>query len=154
MLNLMNYIDQVTVTLRSPSSKEHRVTLRVFTGHSRLDDDDEQSLIPHQMSKGSGQYLNEASNGDGESSLPSRKRRSRFTSWKLGVTMSASMTAIVLSVNIVLTVWASAKYDLDDGPGTAYEGSCDVVSAWLFWLHIFINSLSFMLLSASFQHAV
>lgn len=121
----------------------------IFTGYSLVKDDDEQSLIPRQISKGSRHDPDEASKGDSNSSHPSRKRRSRFTSWKVGVTMSASMTTIVLFVNIVLTVWASVKYGLDNGIGTAYEGSCGVVSAWSFWLHILINGLSSMMLSAS-----
>jgi len=120
-----------------------------LTGYSLLYDDDEQSLIPRQISSRSEQDSNKEFNGISKSSRPSRKRRSRFTSWKVGVTMSASMTAIVLFVNIVLTVWASVEYGLDNGIGTAYEGSCGVVSAWSFWLHILINGLSSILLSAS-----
>lgn len=120
-----------------------------FTGYSLLEDDDQQTLIPRHNLRGSKRNSDEASNDDGKLSRASRKRRSRFTSWRVGVTMSASLTAIVLCVNIVLTVWASVNYGLENGIGTAYEGSCAVVSAWSFWLHILINGLSSMLLSAS-----
>jgi hypothetical protein len=54
-----------------------------------------------------------------------------------------------LLVNFLLTVWASVKFGLDGGIGTVYEGACSTVSAWSFWLHILINGLSSMLLSAS-----
>lgn len=59
------------------------------------------------------------------------------------------MTAAVLLVNSVLTVWASVSFGLEGGIGTAYTGSCVVVDAWSFWLHILINALSSALLSAS-----
>jgi hypothetical protein len=119
-----------------------------YTGCS-LFDDDEQSLIPRHGSMASKQILNEGSDGRGTPARSTRERRSRFSSWKVGVVTAASMTSIVLLVNTVLTVWASSRYGLEKGIGTAYEGSCDTVSAWSFWLHILINGLSSMLLGAS-----
>jgi hypothetical protein len=59
------------------------------------------------------------------------------------------MTTTVLFVNLLLTVWASVKFGLDGGIGTMYQGACATVSAWSFWLHILINGLSSILLSAS-----
>ena len=52
-------------------------------------------------------------------------------------------------VNLILTIWAALQFGSDDGIGTAFEGSCEVVNSWATWLHIIINALSSILLSAS-----
>jgi hypothetical protein len=142
-VNQSRYSDSaVTEFKRTPSHASS------FTGYS-IFEDDEQSLIPHHLSMGSRRNLDEPFN-DGSITLRlARKRRSRFSSWKIGVATAASTTTGVLLVNIILTIWASIKYGLDNGIGTAHEGSCDTVSAWSFWLHIIINALSSALLSAS-----
>ena len=79
----------------------------------------------------------------------SRKRRYRYKSWKIGVVTAATTTTLVLLINCVFTTWMSIKYGHDGGIGTAYDGACDAVTAWSFWLHILINALSSILLSAS-----
>lgn len=84
------------------------------------------------------------------SSQPLRKKRHRLQSWKIGVLAAAGMTTIILVINSVLTRWASLTFDLEEGGiGTAYDGDCDKVSAWSFWLHLVINVLSSALLGAS-----
>lgn len=55
----------------------------------------------------------------------------------------------MLMLNLILTITAAAKFGSDDGVGTALEGSCDSVNSWTTWLHIVINALSSILLSAS-----
>jgi hypothetical protein len=119
-----------------------------LTGHFR-DYDDDRSLIVHQDSSAPDFISKKASNGCEAPSQLLRKKRYRFKSWKVGVTTAAAMTTTVLLVNLVLTVWASVRFGLDGGIGTVYEGACSTVSAWSFWLHILINGLSSMLLSAS-----
>jgi hypothetical protein len=134
-----------------PDSETSRAPSYVsgLTGYSHVDDDDERSLIPHQESS-TPEYRSDKVPKESEVSSPSlRKRRYRFKSWKVGVTTAAVMTTAVLLVNFLLTVWASVKFGLDGGIGTVYEGACSTVSAWSFWLHILINGLSSMLLSAS-----
>lgn len=119
-----------------------------FTGPAFFDDD-EQLLIPrHGYSIPEGN-LGGSPDGRGMPSRLSRKKRSNFKSWKVGVMAAAAMTTVVLLVNSILTIWASVSFGLEAGIGTAYNGSCDVVSAWSFWLHILINALSSALLSAS-----
>jgi hypothetical protein len=120
-----------------------------LTRYSRVDDDDERFLIPHRGSSTPEYRSDKASKESEVSSQSLRKRRYRFKSWKVGVTTAAVMTTAVLLVNFLLTVWASVKFGLDGGIGTVYEGACSTVSAWSFWLHILINGLSSMLLSAS-----
>jgi hypothetical protein len=110
---------------------------------------DGKSLIANKEASEPESILNKASNDCETPSQLLRKRRHRFKSWKVGVTSAAAMTTTVLLVNLVLTVWASVRFSLDDGIGTVYEGACSTVSAWSFWLHILINGLSSMLLGAS-----
>lgn len=79
----------------------------------------------------------------------SRKRRYRFKSWKIGVLTAAALSSVVLLVNLVLTVWASLRFGLDHGLGTAYKGDCDTVNKWSLNLHVLINAFSSILLSGS-----
>ena len=54
-------------------------------------------------------------------------------------------------INLNLTVVAAAKFRINvvNGIGTVYQGDCKVVDDWSTALHILINVLSSMLLSAS-----
>lgn len=54
-------------------------------------------------------------------------------------------------LNLIITVYVTTKFGdtIDDGVGTAYSGSCEVVNQWTKWSHIAINVLSSILLSAS-----
>jgi len=112
-------------------------------------DDDERSLLSRRRDSAPKQPLDNVLDADGALSRSPRAQRHRFKSWKVGVLAAGTMTTAVLLVNSVLTIWASVKYGSEDGIGTVYEGSCHMVSAWSFWLHILINGLSSVLLSAS-----
>ncbi|KAK5703240.1 hypothetical protein LTR97_004189 [Elasticomyces elasticus] len=79
----------------------------------------------------------------------SRVRRRKLQGWRFGVAASATMTTAVLTTNVILTIWLSARFGVTNGVGTAYEGDCGVVNRWTFWLHVVINILSSILLSAS-----
>ncbi|KAK4889757.1 5'-3' exoribonuclease 2 [Elasticomyces elasticus] len=59
------------------------------------------------------------------------------------------MTTAVLMTNVILAIWLSAHFGVASGIGTAYEGDCGIVNRWTFWLHVVINILSSILLSAS-----
>ena len=65
--------------------------------------------------------------------------------------VAGSVALVVLVVNTILTIVAGSKYqdNIKDGVGTAYEGDCDVVDRYATALHIVINVLSSILLSAS-----
>ncbi|KAK5112505.1 hypothetical protein LTR62_004262 [Meristemomyces frigidus] len=78
-----------------------------------------------------------------------RERRRKLQGWRFGVTCSAWIAFAVLVMNFILTIVAVAKFGSSDGVGTAFEGSCAVVNSWATWLHILINALSSILLSAS-----
>lgn len=139
---------------RSTSASQPELETRGLSSHaSSLDgvpraDNDEQSSTLIQKSPAT-EHVVEVVDDTGKHAPPSRKRCSRFKSWKIGVTINAAMTTTVLLINIILTVWASVRFGLQGGIGTAHSGDCETVSAWSFWLHILINGLSSILLSAS-----
>jgi hypothetical protein len=59
------------------------------------------------------------------------------------------MTGFVLLTNCVAAIAIHSKYGTHDGVSTAFEGDCDLVSRWSLGLHVVINVLSSLLLSAS-----
>ena len=69
--------------------------------------------------------------------------------WKAGVALSSLSAGTVLILNLILTVWASVRYGTRNGIGDAYTGDCGTVSNAAFGLHLLINALSSILLSAS-----
>ena len=67
------------------------------------------------------------------------------------MTFAACAAFLVMLVNLILTIIAAAKFrdNIENGIGTAYQGDCKVIDGWSTALHIVINVLSSMLLSAS-----
>ncbi|EME79722.1 uncharacterized protein MYCFIDRAFT_115582, partial [Pseudocercospora fijiensis CIRAD86] len=82
------------------------------------------------------------------STLRSQKKR-KLSGWHFGVRVCAWTATTVGVMNTILLIAAAAKFPVLDGIGVAYEGSCEVVDHWTTWLHILINGLSSLLLSAS-----
>lgn len=85
---------------------------------------------------------------------PSQKRskyKGLFSGgWRTGVTYSAIAAVVVLLINVSLTLWASKKYGQDGrGLGTIFEGKCKQTKRASLWLHLTINILGTILLSAS-----
>jgi hypothetical protein len=80
-----------------------------------------------------------------------QKRTWKFShgGWRSGVTLNACITALVLTLNLVLTVWVSFTFPMDGGYSTLILGDCNEVSSWALWLHLAINVLSTILLGAS-----
>ena len=76
-------------------------------------------------------------------------RQSAFNGWRVGVAICASTAALVLVINIGLTIWASAKNGLSHGLATIQDGSCQKTKHLSLWLHLAINALSTALLAAS-----
>lgn len=81
----------------------------------------------------------------------SRGKRRKLQGWRFGVTVSAWTAFTILLLNLILTIYAAARYHetLQDGIGTTHTGSCDRINTWATWLHVLINALSSILLSAS-----
>ncbi|RMY46955.1 hypothetical protein D0865_08957 [Hortaea werneckii] len=90
------------------------------------------------------QTVNETSAG-----TSSRKKRRKLQGWRFGVAVSACTAFIVLLLNMILTVYTGVTFGSSGGIGTAYEGDCERVNVWTAWLHLLINALSSILLSAS-----
>jgi hypothetical protein len=64
--------------------------------------------------------------------------------------MACAATAVtVCLLNISLTVWAVANHQLVDGISYLYTGSCSEVASMSLWIHLGINAMSTILLSAS-----
>jgi hypothetical protein len=55
----------------------------------------------------------------------------------------------VLAMNVLLLVGATSASKVEDGIGTLYVGKCNVVNHWNTALHVLINALSSVMLSAS-----
>ncbi|RDW85190.1 hypothetical protein BP6252_02780 [Coleophoma cylindrospora] len=77
------------------------------------------------------------------------KRQFRFTGWKVGVVVCAAIASTVCALNICLTAWAINKHSVDDGLSSLFTGSCTEVARISLWIHLGINAMSTMLLSAS-----
>ncbi len=73
----------------------------------------------------------------------------------MGVSVCAVIAGTVLIVNVILTVWAMNKFGVEEGIGTIQDELCkDTADLSLtkdlsLWLHLVINALSTLLLSAS-----
>ena len=59
------------------------------------------------------------------------------------------MAGIVLVINIVVTIYASLTTGVNSGIGIIQHGDCSLTKRMGMWLHLAINVLSTMLLSAS-----
>lgn len=75
--------------------------------------------------------------------------RQRLHGWRFGVLLASAMATFVLVVNCLVAIIVHSKYGTDDGLSTAFEGDCRTANQWSLALHIAINILSSLLLSAS-----
>ncbi|MCJ1473578.1 hypothetical protein MMC13_002229 [Lambiella insularis] len=86
---------------------------------------------------------------DGSATPTKGKRGPFFSGWRVGVASSACTAMAVLTLNVVLTIWASLAFPMNDGIGTLIDNDCNKSKSWALWLHIAINALSTILLAAS-----
>jgi hypothetical protein len=78
------------------------------------------------------------------------KQKSRFNGWQWGVLTGSAIGVLVLVINCVfLIVGATSGSGYNEGIATIFTGSADNVSQASTLLHILINILSTLLLSAS-----
>lgn len=59
------------------------------------------------------------------------------------------VAAVVLVINLILTIWAVSISGVQNGLGTLHDGSCKRTATLTFWTHLAINILSTLLLGAS-----
>lgn len=73
----------------------------------------------------------------------------KIQGYHFGVLCCAVVSAAVLIINLILTIWGYKHYGVHDGLRTIYEGSCSQSKRLAIWLHLAINILSTLLLGAS-----
>ncbi len=73
----------------------------------------------------------------------------RMHGYRFGATFCAALTGTVFLINMILTIWAWAKFDVNGGIGTIHQGNCNQTKSLSLWLHLAINVLGTALLSAS-----
>ena len=69
--------------------------------------------------------------------------------YHFGIQFCAVASAVVLVMNLTLTIWASKRYGLEEGLGTLLDGKCSETKKFAMWTHVGINVLSTLLLGAS-----
>ena len=76
-------------------------------------------------------------------------RLKKLEGYHFGVLCCAVITAMVLVINLILTIWAVSSSGVHNGLGTLQDGSCKRIATLTFWAHLAINVLSTLLLGAS-----
>ncbi|KAI7544392.1 hypothetical protein KC331_g6837 [Hortaea werneckii] len=107
----------------------------------------EEALLPDHGSKHAENIIKAVTQTS--KSVNNRMKRRRLQGWRFGVTVSAWTAFTVLLLNLILTIYAGTSYPHYGGLGLAFEGKCSTVNSWTTWLHVLINGLSSVLLSAS-----
>ena len=72
-----------------------------------------------------------------------------MSGWKVGVAVCAATAVTVCLLNVALTVWAVVNHEVINGLSYLYTGSCQEVATMSLWIHLGINAMSTLLLSAS-----
>jgi hypothetical protein len=73
-----------------------------------------------------------------------------FSGWRFGVIACASSSFFVFAVNLSATIWALRSTGVpEDGRGILYNGNCAKIRELNVGVHLMINTLSTVLLSAS-----
>ena len=76
-------------------------------------------------------------------------RIQKVQGYHFGILCCAVASAVVMVINLTLTVWASKHYGLQEGLGTILDGKCSETKKLAMWIHLGINVLSTLLLGAS-----
>lgn len=79
----------------------------------------------------------------------SSRFRRQFSGWKVGVVVCATTAIVVCLLNVILTIWAATSHKSSGGLSYLYTGSCSEVATMGLWIHLAINAMSTLLLSAS-----
>ncbi len=67
----------------------------------------------------------------------------------MGVALCASTAGTVLVVNVIVTIWGTARFGVQGTLVTIQDGDCSKSKKLSLWLHLAINILSTLLLGAS-----
>ncbi|KAF2163976.1 hypothetical protein M409DRAFT_68213 [Zasmidium cellare ATCC 36951] len=77
------------------------------------------------------------------------RAKRKLQGWHFGVSIAAWTASSVFLLNVIFTIVAAVQFGTSGGVGTAFDGSCEYVNHVTTWLHLVINGLSSILLSAS-----
>ncbi|KAF4617010.1 hypothetical protein G7Y89_g15139 [Cudoniella acicularis] len=66
----------------------------------------------------------------------------RFSGWRGGIALNASLAGAVLLINIIILIWAAAKFKFTNGLTTVFSGDCTKARNLELVAHLFINILS------------
>ena len=80
---------------------------------------------------------------------PRTWRQKQLSGWRVGLTYCTMASVVVLIVNITVTVWAHRASTARKGFGTLFSGDCQRTKTLSTWMHLALNGLSTILLSAS-----
>lgn len=85
--------------------------------------------------------------------MRARRQDTPQRSWRdghrFGLLCCTISATVVLLINVILCIVASAKHEVAGHFATLYDGDCDNVKRLDLWLHLLINALSTLLLGAS-----
>jgi hypothetical protein len=80
---------------------------------------------------------------------PDRGKKRKLQGWRFGLAMSTSAATFVLVTNVLVVIVAASTSKIENGIGTLHTGNCSIVNKWNIALHVLINAISSVLLSAS-----
>ena len=69
----------------------------------------------------------------------------KFSGWKAGLIISSCCTGVVFLLNVLLTLWATQTFTVENGSGVLLDGSCSKTKGALTWIHLAINVFSTLL---------
>lgn len=72
-----------------------------------------------------------------------------FRGWRKSVVLAATVTGLVLLINVVLAILGAVKSKPSEGVSVIYHGDCGTVERWNTASHVVINFLGTALLAAS-----
>ncbi|KAK2882551.1 hypothetical protein FQN49_000236 [Arthroderma sp. PD_2] len=113
--------------------------IRSFTQYPTEDNDEENA-----------RFLAREANIEVEKHDGSRGKLKEWSKgWRFTLFMASISGILVLGFNLGLLLWAVPRYNLSNGRGVLYDGDCEQVQRLTVGLHLVINILSTILLSAS-----
>jgi hypothetical protein len=76
-------------------------------------------------------------------------QKRQLTGWRMGVLVALIGTTLVCLFNIVVTIYILCRGNTKSGYGSLYSGDCKKTRDLNVWVHLVVNVLSTLLLSAS-----
>ena len=148
-----NRLDSET-SLQPPSATLKSPFISEETHYYGFTSPEEIQLAPLNSSRSLKCDAEDFSREDSSSPIPIRRARSWYrlpSGWRVGITLSAVAAFVSLIANLTLAVW-STTHRGDNSLGVLIEvfrGDCVEASRLNLWVHLAVNTISTILLSAS-----